>query len=224
MPQEMFKKRKLDILNKSDKSSKGDWDKKIAELCNKINSYENYYTTSSCSGRVVLMIDQDKKEKDLFLKIYHNLIRFNQLKSDLNNIIKLHSQAREINGKQLSKKISLLTTFKKFRAEDNERGNLIKFKLEPCILHIACRTIDDAKKLCDYGKKAGWKRSGIIGFSGKNTRVMVELNSTEKFEFPIIEKEKLLVDDVFLKIIVQESSKKLKKSWEKIEKLRKLLK
>ncbi len=196
MPQNTFNQQKKDILSKTDKSSKGNWDKKISKLCKKINSLENYYTTSSCSGRVVLMVDKEKKERGLFVRVYHDLISWNSIKKDLNDIIE-------------DKKL---------------RNKLIKFKLDPCILHVACRDIDNAKKLCDYARKAGWKRSGIIGFSGKNARVMVELNSTEKFEFPIIRDGKVLVDDIFLKIIVKESNKKLKKGWKKISDFGNLLK
>ena len=103
MQQDKFVKRKQDILSKSDKSSKGNHDKKIIKLCEKINSLENYYTTSSCSGRVVLMIDQDKKEKGLFIKVYHNLITFKQLKDDLDKITRaLHSRLKKsVNNKNI---------------------------------------------------------------------------------------------------------------------------
>ncbi|MBU2562671.1 MAG: hypothetical protein KKF68_03355 [Nanoarchaeota archaeon] len=183
-----FSQRKQSILSKLDKSSKKSWDKKITLLCKKINSSEDYYTTSSCSGRVVLMINQDKKEEGLFLKIYHDLISYNQLKEDLI---------------QISKK--------------NKR--FLKFKQEPCILHVACKNLESAQKLYALAKLAGWKKSGIIS---SEKRFIVELNSTERLEFPIIEKGKILVDDSFLKIIVRESNSKLKKSWNKVEKLEKL--
>lgn len=182
MIKDNFSQRKKDVLSKIDKSSKNSWDEKIAKLCEKINSLENYYTTSSCSGRIVVMVDQDKKEKDLFMKVYHDLISFSQLKKDLNEIIK----------------------------------EKIKFKLEPCILHVVCKTLKDAQRLLDKAKLSGWKRSGLISFA-KN--IVLELNSTEKLEFPIISGGKFIVDDEFLKIIVLESNKKLEKSWEKIEKL-----
>ncbi len=58
-----FQQRKKDILSKRDKSYKGNWDKHIKNLCDKINLSRNYCTTSSCSGRVVLMIDQEKKTR-----------------------------------------------------------------------------------------------------------------------------------------------------------------
>ncbi len=184
---DIFLQRKKDMLSKIDKSFRRKWDKKIISLCKKINSLENYYTTSSCSGRVVLMFDKDKKEKDLFIRIYHDLISFEKLKEDLNEI---------------SKK------------------GIIKFKQEPCILHVACRSLDDAQKLLDKAKLAGWKKSGII--ASKN-RFVVELNSTEKLEFPIIKNSQILVDDEFLRIIVKKSNENLKRSWRKVGKLSNLL-
>ena len=180
----MFSKRKKDVLLKLDKSHIGKWDEKIAELCNKINSLENYYTTSSCSGRIILMIDAEKKGENLFVAFYHNKISFEELKKGLNLALK--------------------------------KNNKIKFKLEPCILHVSCKTLEDAEKLYEKAKLAGWKKSGIVGVKNGFT---AELNSTEKLEFPIIQNKKILVDDDFLKIVLDEANKKLEKSWMKIKKL-----
>jgi len=179
-----FLKRKQDVLSKQDKSHKNFWDERISKLCNKINSFENYYTTSSCSGRVILMIDQDKKEGDLFVFVSHEKIFFEELKENLNLALK--------NNKK------------------------IKFKLEPCILHVACKTLEDAGELYNRAKIAGWKKSGIVGMKNGFT---LELNSTERLEFPVINRKKILTDDEFLKIIADESNKKLEKSWKKIKKL-----
>ncbi len=221
MPTDYFSKRKRDTFSKHDKSSKSYWDKKISNLCKKINSLKNYYTTSSCSGRIVLMVDQNKKAKGLFIKVYHDLITFKQLKRDLNNITKLHSQARDIGKNQLTKRNKGLISSKRIRASGNKQEKLIKFKQESCILHVACKSFDDAVKILEKAKLSGWKRSGIISFK---KRYIVEAISTEKLEFPIIEKEKILVNEDFLRIIVEKSNENLKKSWEKIKRFEKLLK
>ncbi len=63
-------------LSKKDKSSIGKWDEKIVSLCNKINKFKEYYTTSSCSGRVVIMVDQDKKGPNLFVLESHKRISY----------------------------------------------------------------------------------------------------------------------------------------------------
>jgi tRNA wybutosine-synthesizing protein 3 len=182
-----FQKRKQDVLSKSDKSSIGKWDDKIKKLCEKINSLEDYYTTSSCSGRIILMIDQEKKGEDLFVFVSHDKVSFEELK------------------KELSLK----------------KNKKIKFKFEPCILHISCKTLEDAEKLYGKAKLAGWKKSGVIGMKNNFT---IELSNSEKLEFPIIQNKKILINDEFLKIVIDESNKKLEKSWEKIEKLERMIK
>ena len=187
MKQDNFFQRKKDVLSKIDKSFKGSWDKKIIKLCEKINSLDNYYTTSSCSGRVVIMIDQEKKERDLFLKVYHDKISFKDLKENL-------------------KKIDLT--------------DLIKFKQAPPIIHVVCENFVSVKDLLRKAQLSGWKKSGIIS-SGE--RFILELNSTEKLEFPIIRAKKILVDNEFLKIVLKKANDNLKKGWEKIEKLRKIV-
>jgi tRNA wybutosine-synthesizing protein 3 len=178
-----FQQRKDSILNKKDKSSKGNWDEKIIKLCNKINLKKNYYTTSSCSGRIVLMYDEVKKDKNLFIKTYHNLVDFNQLKKDLNNI---------------------------------KSNKLIKFKQEPCILHIAFKNLKDFDIILEKTKLAGFKKVGLIS---TKKRYVVEISSTEKLEFPIKNKNKILVNDSFLNLIIKISNNNLKKSWKKIDEL-----
>lgn len=185
---DVFEKRKLDILSKLDKSNIGKWDKKIVKLCNEINKSDDYYTTSSCSGRVAIIVDKDKKTKNLFIRVYHNIITFDKLKKDLENI---------------------------------SENNLLKFKQEPCILHVACRTLEKAENLIKKSQLAGFKKAGIISF-GK--RFVVEISSTEKLEFFIMNKREILVNDDFLRLIVDKSNNNLKKSWDKINKLYSLLK
>jgi len=78
-----FQEQKTKQLSKSDKSSIGSWDSKIIDLCEKINKNKNYYTTSSCAGRVVLIKALDEKAEDVFLFRTHDKISFNELKKAL---------------------------------------------------------------------------------------------------------------------------------------------
>jgi len=185
--EKLFAQRKKDTFSKKDKSHIGKWDEKIRGLCEKINKSSRYYTTSSCSGRIIIIADQDKKAKDLFLKRYHDLINFEQLKKDLEEVSK-------------------------------KSKGLIKFKLDPCALHVVCKSLEDANELYSKAKLAGWKKSGIIAI---DKRYVVELTSTERLEFPIIDKGKILVGDEFLKILVKRANEKLKKTWKKIKSLEK---
>ena len=180
-----FSQAKKDVLSRADKSSIGGWDKKVTRLCWKINKNKNYYTTSSCSGRIILMWDRDKKGEGLFVKVWHEEVSFKELKKELEKI---------------------------------KKGE-IKFKQEPCIIHIACKSLEDAQKLHDLAKLSGWKRCGIISIKRK---IVLEINCTEKLEFPVIHSGKILVDDKFLRIVLEKANKNLEKSLEKIQKLEKM--
>lgn len=188
MSRDRFIQRKTAVLSKSDKSSAGKLDNKIKILCEKVNKAGNFYTTSSCSGRIILMIEQDKKSKDLFLKIWHDKISFNDLKKELNKLTK--------------------------------KKETIKFKVEPPIIHIACRDLKDASIMLEKAKYIGFKRSSILTCE---RNIILELNSSDRMEFPIIKNKKILVGDEFLKLIVKISNEKLEKGWEKIKKLEKIV-
>lgn len=97
---------------------------------------------------------------------------------------------------------------------------LIYFKQETCILHVASSGIPKAQELLNKAKTAGWKRSGIMA---TKKRVMLELLSTERTELPVADNGKILVDDDYLKLLVQEANKKLERTREKIKKLEKLI-
>ncbi|MFA6974250.1 MAG: tRNA wybutosine-synthesizing 3 family protein [Parcubacteria group bacterium] len=180
-----FANRKNDVLEKKDKSFIGEWDEPIKELCDEINTLQDYYTTSSCSGRILLMIDQDKKAPGLFLNVWHHKISVEELKKALAEALKCRKN--------------------------------IKFKMEACALHIACKRIEEAERIYTLGKNSSWKKSGIIS---AEDNFVVELNSSEKLEFPIVQKGKILVDDEFLKIIVEDSNNKLERGWQRIKKLK----
>ena len=75
-----FSKEKADFLKKKDKSKKGHVDRDIINLLNAINSKKDYYTTSSCSGRIVLLEKlSNKKNEARWLFAKHNKIKFNEL-------------------------------------------------------------------------------------------------------------------------------------------------
>ena len=74
-----FARRKADCLSKDDKSSIGSWDKHILALCERINKKVNFYTLSSCSGRIVLLKNLDKKQPGMFILRTHEKIKFDEL-------------------------------------------------------------------------------------------------------------------------------------------------
>lgn len=183
MLQNYFNQRKQVLLNKKDRSSIGKWDDKIKSLCDKINKLPQYYTTSSCSGRIIIMTDQEKKAQGLFKFVGHDLIQ-------LEDLLKI----------QLKKDL--------------------KFKQEPMILHIACEKLEDANHLLKLAQKAGFKKTGIIAL---NKRIIIEINGSEKIEFPFSKNNQLLVGQEFLEVIVQKANKNLEKNWKLINEFERLI-
>ena len=172
-----------------DKSDEGNIDRKILSLVDKINKKEGYYTTSSCAGRVVLMVGQEKKQEGLYLFKSHEKISPGEFRKAISSSAKKH-------------------------------GGLVYFKMESCILHIACKSLQEAKNLLDRAKIAGWKKTGIISFG---RRIVCEISSTEKMEMPIASNGKILVNDSFIKLLAKEANIKLERTWKKIKKLEQLI-
>ena len=184
-----FQEAKKKQLSKIDKSSIGGWDSKIKGLCNKINKKKNYYTTSSCAGRIVMIKGLDVKAKDVFLFRSHKKVSLNEIKKALNEISKKYTK-------------------------------MVEFQQTTCILHVGCNNLESAQSLVNKANLSGWKHSGILS---TKKRFIVELHSTEKMSFPIMNKGKVLVDDDFLKIVIKEANNKLERAWKKIERLKKLV-
>lgn len=180
-----FQFRKKNQLNKEDKSNEQQIDEKIKNLCEKINKQKEYYTTSSCSGRIVLVKGLADKAENVFLFKSHDKIKFNELKKAISNI---------------------------------DYKDLIYFKQEPFILHVACLSLEKAEDLLDKARDAGFKKKGIIT---TRSRIVVELIGSEKLELPIMNKNELLIDEDYLKLLIKETNLRLERSWEKIVKLEK---
>lgn len=183
-----FEKEKKDCLNKIDKSKKGSIDKRIKELVDLINSLKDYYTTSSCSGRI-LLIKKPKSGKKCdvdFLFASHNKVSSEEIKSYLKNI-----------------------------PEQD-----LWFRQESMILHVACRTIENAQKILDLSNRTGFKHSGIITTRKK---IVVEIIGSEQFDTIIAKHGKVFVGDKYLRLLVDEANKKLEINSRKIKKFYKLV-
>jgi tRNA wybutosine-synthesizing protein 3 len=132
-----FARAKKGRLSRKDKSSIGSWDKPIAKLCEDINKSDDYYTLSSCSGRIILIKETLDKEPGLFVFRSHDKISFNDLKKEI-------------------EKAALKV----------DKG-MIYLKQEPCVLAVSCRNLDCEQELLNKAREVGWKKSGITTTSGK---------------------------------------------------------
>jgi len=172
-----FDLNKKNALTKLDKSRKKGIDEDIRYLVDEINKKKDYFTTSSCSGRILIIAKWKRKDKCDWVFLSHTPVKqFSELKKAI---------------------VSALPKNKK---------NIL-FKQEAFIIHICCRTLSDAERLLLIGRKVNLKRSGII--STKKDKIMVEMVGNESMETIIAKRGKLLIEDPYLKVLLQEANKKL---------------
>ncbi|XP_073705106.1 tRNA wybutosine-synthesizing protein 3 homolog [Garra rufa] len=133
-----FQQWKNQCLNKCDFSKKGSVDEDISHIVSFINSHDRYFTTSSCSGRIILFdgawdCQEVQKRNCSWLFVTHQ---------------KCHSE-------------DVLTSLEKSVGDGT-------FKFEPFVLHVQCKQLEDAQLLHTVAVNSGFRNSGItVGKKGK---------------------------------------------------------
>ena len=94
------------------------------------------------------------------------------------------------------------------------------FIQESAILHICVENFDLGRNLMHIAKRCGFNQVGIIACKNK---IVVEIISDSRLELPFYSKE-ILVNDEYIKLLLNRANKNLNKSWESINKLEKELK
>lgn len=171
-----FANDKKTFLAKLDKSKKGEIDEKVVELLQLINQQPDYYTTSSCSGRVYLWSGTGKKNETKWLRVSHDLIK--------REFLNLQSPG------------------------------LVWLRLEPLILHLACRDLNAANKLLETVRKL-YKKSCLLSASNK---LVIEVRGSEFLELPLYQDGELLFKDLdLLTKLVNEKLERIFKGIKKLE-------
>ncbi len=162
---------------KKDISPQGYIDEDVIKLLDKINSKKDYATTSSCSGRIVLIKSKGKKGKAKWIFKSHKEVKINDL----------------------------WNAFKKTKGK-------IWLLQEPMILHVKCKNKKSAQRLLNLCNKVGLKLSGVKSLK----TYTVEIRGTERLEILL---DKKYVNKKFLKILLEEANKNLRKTKERLKKL-----
>ena len=80
---------KKNILGKEDKSMKGRVDSQIIKLVDTINSLNDYYTTSSCAGRVLLIVIKNQERAGVeYMCVSHSKADFSRIRKALEKVPK----------------------------------------------------------------------------------------------------------------------------------------
>ncbi len=129
-----FDRQKAAASARRDNSKKGSVDKRMLSVVGLLNGSNDFYTTSSCSGRIMLLVPGRDKRETKWLFVSHDTISGMQ-----------QQQLRDI----------LAAAAKKSKKE-------VWLRQEAMILHVCCRSLDAAKRLLQLSRDAGFRRAGII--------------------------------------------------------------
>jgi tRNA wybutosine-synthesizing protein 3 len=101
-------------------------------------------------------------------------------------------------------------------------GNgIIWFMHEPTIIHITCRTIENASSLVDLARNSGYKKVGILSF--KDDRIIVEVCGTERIDAPMAIEGRKIISDKYLNELTQLANDKFGKGMLRLNRLMKAL-
>ncbi|KAB5535916.1 hypothetical protein PHYPO_G00123410 [Pangasianodon hypophthalmus] len=133
-----FKQWKKQCLNKLDLSKKGSVDEDINTVVSSLNKSDNYFTTSSCSGRIILIDGV----------------------SDCVDVQKQNCSWLFVTHKKCTKDEVMA-------ALEKSSGDAV-LKFEPCVLHVQCKRLEDAQLLHSVAINSGFRNSGVtVGKKGK---------------------------------------------------------
>lgn len=173
-----------------DFSFKGSIDAPILELVHFLNSMKDYFTTSSCSGRV---------------SVFRSGLSAKHIKWIL------------VKHRQFTKKEVLGAVASIDGHDDSEfADSLVTLKCEAFILHINCRDLESAKSLHNIATLCGFRESGIkLG----NKKIILAVRTTANgMELPIAKGNELIVSDSYLDLIINECNARLASNFYRIDK------
>lgn len=135
----VFKKQKADSLAKADISRKGSIDEPIVDLVHYINKSDEYFTTSSCSGRIYVYEERNevetKKKGCTWLYTTHGMCNSAQVVEGLNAskgnaFLKfepfiLHVQCQTLDAAQLLHMVAVAAGFRNSGITVGKRGKIM---------------------------------------------------------------------------------------------------
>jgi len=163
-------------------------DAEVEEVLQKINVLEDFFTTSSCSGRIALISlpEIGAKREARFIGKWH----------------------RPVKKEEVLEAIS--------SAKSSRNGD-VWFIAQSPIVHVACRTLEKATALLRIAIESGFKYSGIKAIAKHNGRVIVEIMSTERMDVPLASDDRMLCSEAHLDFILAKANIMLNRGKEKLK-------
>jgi tRNA wybutosine-synthesizing protein 3 len=169
--------------------SEGLVDEGVISVLNSFNSHPDIFTTSSCAGRLQLIVlpDIGRKDSVALRKTWHRRVEFQEVKDAITNL-------------------------------EIPSNSIVILQGQSPIFHISCRTMELAQKFRGIVHGQGWKYSSLLtGNDDKWIVEILSANRIDNLLFRegVIDSP----DDERLKFIIKESNKILVKAQARLEAL-----
>jgi tRNA wybutosine-synthesizing protein 3 len=163
-------------------------DEEVVTLLDRINRFNEFFTTSSCSGRIVLiwLPEVGAKRDARFVGKWHRPVGTADVVVAMGDV------------------------------RSSKSGDVWLLAQSP-ILHVACRSLEKATMLLRIAIESGFKYSGIKAIRKDTGKVMVEVMSTERMDVPLASNGKLFYDEVYLDFVVSKANFMLSRGKEKLQ-------
>ena len=92
--------------------------------------------------------------------------------------------------------------------------DMLYYNVDPMILHVCCKDIETAGIVLDCAYFIGFKRSGIFQVKKK---IMLEIRGVDGFSVPVGRAGSVLVNEDYLRFLLDVSKIKLQRNWNKMD-------
>lgn len=186
-----FELAKQQCLSREDLSRKGTIDEPIRCLVELLNSSRSYYTTSTCSGRILLI---EKPHDNPAIKKGGNFV---------------------LNSHQEVQFDAFHDLIREFAARSND-DTCLWLKFEPFIMHVQCIDLEKARSLVGLAIQSGRRNSGIT-IGRKESKFLVAVRSTSSMEVPLHCGSKFTLDVNYLRFLNEECNRRLRENLVKLD-------
>lgn len=197
-----FRNEKVLALSKlsdgGDKSVKGMVDAFAVTIVKLLNEDENYYTTSSCSGRIIVLgsnigsTHKTQKKKNLKWEEVHHNVLFH-IDAFIDRILAVNPANHE----------------------------QIMFKFEPFIMHIRCANVEASQRLLTVALAAGYRNSGVV--ISNTGRCTLAVRDTAMLEVPLAQDSTFWVDRTYMRRLCREANSRMAENLDKLQKFEKAI-
>ena len=163
-------------------------DDEVMPVLKRLNALDDFFTTSSCAGRIVVihLPEVGAKREAVFVGKWHRAVALEEVSAAI-------------------------------AAAPASTDGALWFIVQAPILHVACRTVEKAAALLQLALDAGFKYSGMKGLARTAGRVVVEVMSTERMDVPLAAAGTTFYTERYLAFIVSTANVMLTRGKVKLE-------